>query len=491
MASKILSVSILEGDIDILRLVLGVTNVYTVVGSPERNVDEETLEQATGWADEIRINADLISAEYQWDSFPKVNNRILKQLVTRHGARVLDSRQGARVAFQDQGETIVDAVHRRRVSYLAVNEEDVTKLEQTIVERHRKKIRRVTSLPVALCAAVVQSEEPKKDFMVAWVGLMSTIIVISSPQGDVKIARNIPMGLTHRDLAEDDPKVLESFALKFDRDIMTTLLLYNDTFEEPNCEKFYLLGNEKLTSILKQYPLQSAGDHEEFSLDKLPVRDPVNEAVSAYRLLGNLFAGRGYNLVDPVIIWGQRFDRGYKYATMLLAGCIAATGAWMLLTTPTGSAEKRSIYDGNVRELKEINERLYKLQSKEIELNRFSGWKDFYKNTYTDQPAWSKMFSSLAGDIPGEFVINSLEISPGKKTGVHGWSAFLSGHIKATQWNHGLALLREFGTKVHQSRYFDIVDVQYTPLQDDKNAGPQETSFDFVIKMKLTSQENK
>jgi len=163
----------------------------------------------------------------------------------------------------------------------------------------------------------------------------------------------------------------------------------------------------------------------------------------------------------------------------------------MLLTTPPGSAEKKYTYAGNLRELEEINSSLYQLESKKIELQRFSGWKDFYKNTYTNQPAWSKMFSSLAKDIPGEFVINSLEIFPGKTTGIHGWSCILSGHIKATQWNRGLALLREFGTKVHQSHYYDIVDVQYTPLEDDKNAGSQETSFDFVIKMKLTPQENK
>ena len=163
----------------------------------------------------------------------------------------------------------------------------------------------------------------------------------------------------------------------------------------------------------------------------------------------------------------------------------------MLLTTPFGSSEKGEIYTANVRELEEINSRLYQLESKEIELKRFSGWKDFYKNTYTNQPAWSKMFSSLAKDIPEEFVINSFELFPGKKTGIHGWSCILSGQINATQWNHGLALLREFGSNVHQSHYFDIVDVQYTPLEDDKKSGPQETSFDFVIKMKLSSQENK
>jgi Tfp pilus assembly protein PilN len=163
----------------------------------------------------------------------------------------------------------------------------------------------------------------------------------------------------------------------------------------------------------------------------------------------------------------------------------------MLLTAPFGSSEKGEIYAANVRELDEINSRLYQLESKEIELKRFNGWKDFYKNTYTNQPAWSKMFSSLAKTIPEGFVLNSFELFPGKKTGIHGWSCALSGQINATQWNNGLALLREFGTKIHQSQYFEIVDVQYTPLEEDNTTGSEKISFEFVIKMKLSPQENK
>lgn len=410
MANKILSVSILEDNIDILKLELGVTNAYTVVEEAQFDVDQQTLDRAAQWADEIRINADFPSAEYQWSTFPKVNNRLLKQLVNRQGVQALETRQGARAVFQDQGTTIEDAVIRRKVSYLAVREEDVATLERNLFARHRKKIRWVTSLPVALSAVVVQSEHPNRDFMVAWIGETSTIFVISSPQGDVKIARNIPLGLNCNDLAEEEFHVLESFSQEFDRDIMTTLLLYNDTFEEPNCEKFYMLGNAKLKAVLEQYPLQSAGGHEVFSLDNLSVRALKNNGIGTYHLLGNLFPGRGYNLVDQVILWRQRFDKGYKYASMLLLGCIAATAFWMQLTTPFESSEKGDIYAANVRELEEINSRLYQLESKEIELKRFSGWKDFYKNTYTNQPAWSKMFSSLAKDIPEEFVINSLEI---------------------------------------------------------------------------------
>ena len=491
MAYKILSVSIIEDSIDILRLELGVTNIYGAVDKPQRNVDQKTLEQAALWANEIRINADFPAAEYQWDIFPKVNNRILKQLVTRHAVQALETRQGTRVAFQEQGTTVVDALVKRKVSYLAVNEEDVVNLEQGLFAKHRQKIHRVNSLPVSLCAAVIQSERPTKDFMVVWVGEMSTIFVIGSPTGDVKIARNIPVGLDRDELADDELEVLESFSQEFDRDIMTTLLLYNDTFEDAACEKFYLIGNAKLKSVFELYPSPSIGGHEVFSLDNLPVRGLDDNNTRSYHLLGNLFSFHQYNLVDPVIIWRQRFDRGYKYATMILVGCIVATGAWMLVTTPPGNAEKSDLYAVKTKELEEINNRLYQLESKEIELKRFSGWKDFYKNTYTNQPAWSQMFSSLAKDIPEEFVINSLEINPGKNTGIHGWSCILSGHIKATHWNDGLDLLREFGTKVHQSPYFDIVDVQYTPLEDNKNAGIQETSFDFVVKMKLTSQENK
>jgi hypothetical protein len=238
-------------------------------------------------------------------------------------------------------------------------------------------------------------------------------------------------------------------------------------------------------------PLQSVGGHDVFSLDNLPVRNLKSNSSRAYHLLGNLFPGRGYNLVDPVIIWGQRFDRGYKYATILLICCIMATGAWMVYTTPQGMATNEALYAGKLSELKETNSRLYQLETREIELKRFNGWKNFYKNTYTNQPAWSKMFSSLAAAIPEEFVISSLIINPGEDAGIRGWHCILKGQIKATEWNKGLALLREFGTKFHQLPYFDVVDVQYTPLEDARDTSLEETSFDVVINMKLTPLENK
>lgn len=491
MAYKILSVSISEDKIDILRLELGVTSTYVAKRPPETDVDQKTWEKAAQWADQILINADFPSAEYQWSVFAKVNNRILKQLVTRHGMQALESREGARVGFKDQGPVTVDGLVKRKVSYLAVNEEDVGNWEEQVFAKYRKKIRRITSLPVALSASVVQSEKPQQDFMVAWVGEMSTIFAISSPHGDIKVARNIPVGLDRGDLAEDEDAVLESFAREFDRDIMTTLLLYNDTFEEPACQNFYLLGNEKLAAIMERFPLGSTGEHNLYSLDHLPVRGLHGNDLRAYHLLGNLFNTQQYNLVSPSIIWGQRFDKGYTYATALLAAGIFAVGAWMVLTTPAERGKYPQTYSAKQAELKEINNRLYRLQAQEIELNRFSGWKDFYKNTYTNQPAWSHLFSSLAAAIPEEFVINSFEITPGKKTGLHGWTCLLEGHIQATHWNDGLALLREFGARIHQSPYYEILDVQYTPLDDDKNAGNQETAFDFVIRMKLTPQENK
>lgn len=489
MANKILSVSIVEEKINIFKLDQGMMHTYTPVAPAQFDVDKETLVNAAQWADEIRINKDFPSAEHLWSPFPKVANRILKRLVARHATQTMEVAGGVRVAIQNQGPMISEGLNKNKVSFLAVQETGISEWEKKTFGKYYKKIHLITSLPVALAAAVIQSESPKNNFMVVWPGELSTVFVVSTPEGDVKVARNIPVGMDNQELDENDPESSERFTQDFDRDIMTTLLVYNDMFDDHVCENFYLLGNEKFQSICRQFPLQSVADNGMYQLNNLPVRGSVRADKHYYHLLGNLFTAR-YNLVDPSIVWEQRFDRGYKYACFVLISCIATAGVWMVYSMPEAGAEKSSFFATKKNELEVINTRLYELEQHKIKLKRFDGWKNFYKNTYTNQPAWSSMLSSLAVNIPKEFVINSFDIRPGKGKGVHGWDCNLDGHINSIQWNEGLALLRQFGSQIHRSPYYRIVDIQYNPLGDDKQAGSQVSSFNFVIKMELLPQEN-
>jgi hypothetical protein len=487
VAFKILSVSFLEDTIDILKFEQGIRNTFVAVGESQRNVDQKTLDKAAKWADQIYINALFPAAEYRWNEYPNVNNRNLKQLVYRHATHYLDTRGGVRVDFQDQGKTMVDALEKRRVSSLAVREGEVAQLEKEVFAKYRDKIQRIVSLPVSLCNGVVLSDKPSKDFMVIWVGGNSIIFAISSSTGDIKIARNIPLSMDIDDMDENDR---EDMARELDRDIRTTLLLYNDSFDDAACSKFYFLGNQKLREIFAAYPFDIVGQHETFSLDNLPIRNLKKDDDQAYHLLTNLFPGNGYNLVDPAIVFGQRFDRWYRYAGLLLVGTLILTGSWLVLTAPPGTASNNMAFQEKKAELQKVESELYALQKKEIELKRFSGWENFYKNTYTNQPAWAKMFSSLAADIPKEFVVKSVEISPGTGKEVHGWQCLLTGQMKATEWQKGLDLLRDFGTKFHRSPYVDVVDVKYTPLEEERGTGPEKTLFDVVIQMTLTPQKD-
>ncbi len=485
MSLKVLSVSILDDSIDILKLEQGIRNSFVAKGEVLRGVDKKSLDKAAGWADRIYINGLFPGAEYRWSEFPDVSNRNLKQLVYRHATQYLETRAKVRVDFADKGKIIVDSLEKRLVSSLAVTEEDVSRIEREVFSKYRHKIHRITSLPVALCNAVVSSERPKDDFMVVWVGEKSLVYAISSPEGDIKVARNIPISMDFDHLDELD---MEKVSNEFDRDIMTTLLLYNDNFENPACSSFYLLGNPKLSNIFEKFPLGSVGQYGKYALDHLPVRNlPVKDSW-AYYLLGNLFSGNGYNLVDKTITWGQRFDSWYRYAALLLIGCFIFAGTWLLLTAPQSRVSNESFYAEKKEELVKVNEQLYALQQDEIELKRYSGWDNFYKNTYTNQPAWSKLFSSLAAEIPKEFVFSNVEISPGNSKGVHGWQCILTGRIEATEWQTGLNLLRDFGTKFNRSPYADVVDVQYTPMEENRGSNLEETSFDVVIQMILTPQ---
>ena len=491
MANKILSVSILDDKIDILRLEMGMLNKYSVVEEIKRDVGRDVLLKAAKWADKININTDLPSADHYWNVFPNVNKRQLKQLVERHAVKTLGTRSSVRFGFRSHGLVTVDGVDKNEVSYLAAESSDVVGWERKTFHKYYKKICHVTSLPVALASAVVQSEHPKKDFMVVWAGKISSVFAISSSQGDIKVARNIPVGIDFKDDSViDREEILESFAQEFDRDIMTTLLLYQDTFAQQSCEGFYFFGNQNLEAFFEPYSLKSAGGHEVFGLDNLPVRGLGKADKQAHYLLGNLFS-HSYNLVDPAIIREQQFDASYRYASIVLLACIVAAGSWMASGTPSSGIEKKNDFESKTSKLAIITDKLYTLENKKIQLKRFSGWKNFYKNTYTNQPAWSQMFSSLAEIIPDQFVIDTFELVPGKNSGVHGWQCMVKGRINAVHWNDGLALFRLFGNRIHQLPYFEIIDVEYTTIDDKQNAASQKTSFDFSIKMKLTPQENK
>ncbi len=498
MAIKTLTVSFLEDRIDLLKVEQGVTYTFTALDRIQTDVNQETLDRAARWADQIFINSDFPSAVYQWASFPKVQYRHQIQLVARHASKILDAPEGVRVAFQDEGTVLEKGVPKRRIAYLAVPENEVARLENDLLGRFKQKIVRVTALPVALAAAVVQAEHPDGDFMIIWIGEMSTIFAVSSAQGDVRVARNIPVGLKRHELPEE-PTRREEFSKELDRDITTTLLLYGDRFGQQKCEKFYFLGNRHLQEILEEFPLKSVPKANSWHGIPSPlIQREKTIGPESEHLLGTLFVRRSFNLVDRSIIWGRRFEKGYRLSLTALTVMIIAALAWMFMVAPPTGEDQRAAYELKKEELQRVNRELYRLEEKQIELKRYGGWRDFYKNTYINQPAWAKMFSSLAATIPEQFVIKRFRIMPGEGEGVHGWSCVMEGHIKVDNWNDGLELLRTFGASIHQTPYFDIDDIKYTTLEggDEKKekesgSGPDDglEEFDFEIRMKLTALE--
>ncbi len=503
MAIKTLTVSFVEDRIDLLKLEQGVTYSFSALDGVQTDVDQLALNAAARWAEQIFITGDFPSAVYQWASFARVPYRHQIQLISRHAAKLLDAPEGLRVAFQDEGNILDKGVPKRRVAYLAVPENEVSRLENDLLGRYKRKIVRITTLPVALAAAIVQAEHPEEDFMIIWVGEVSTIFAVSSAEGDVRVARNIPVGLSRSGMA-GEPALREEFSRELDRDITTTLLLYGDLFGQQKCARFYFLGNRELESILEDFPLQSvARANSVYGIPRPLIQRQDTIAQESEHLLGNLFVRRSFNLADRSIIWGRRFEKGYRLASTALKVMIIAALAWLFLVAPPIGEDQRAAYQDKKAELEKLNQTLYRLEEKQIELNRYGGWRDFYRNTYINQPAWAKMFSSLAATIPEEFVIKRFTIKPdkGKEEGVHGWSCLMKGHIKAANWNEGLELLRRFGAAIHHTPYFDIDDIKYTTLEDankknattaDQATGDDETEeFDFEIRMKLTSLEKK
>lgn len=486
MATKILCVSLVQDKIDLLRVEKRV-NTYRALGQPTRGADENALGRACRWADEILLNSEFPAAAYRWATFPKVQKRYLTNIIKRDAVSVLDVPGGTRVAFKAIKDVVEEGVTKRYLSYVAVSEDEITQLENELFAKYVYKIKSITTLPVALCAALIQTQKPDDNFMLIWVGENTTVMAICSPTGEIYVARHIPVGFTQEGIA--DPAYMERFSDEVRRDIASTTLFHTQSFPNTDCQKYYMIGNVYLQNIFSEFPIPELSDQIHFGLPHSPISGlqdaNVNEAA---HLVGSLFCQKEFNLVDPRILLNKTIERVVKTAIWAVAVLVILAGAYLFRVEPV-SSEKISHFGESSAEYQTLQTEVASVQKDVHELNRFSGWKTFYKNTYKNQPAWNRLFFDLAESIPPKIVVDAFQVTPGKGKEVHGWSTFIKGHIKDQEWNKGLELLREFGANIHRSPHFSVESVDYTPIVEDENSTIANADFEFQINIRLTPQD--
>lgn len=149
-------------------------------------------------ADEIYINGSFPTATFERQNFPRLKKRLLQNLVSRSAQEKAGSTNPLEVRFRVVGSVEEGGATKSQISYVAVEKRDIASL-QAKLQSQFKKVRNISPLPVSLAAVVREQDKPEKDFIVVWVGEESSIISFNSPGGEVKLARNVPVGLPHKE----------------------------------------------------------------------------------------------------------------------------------------------------------------------------------------------------------------------------------------------------------------------------------------------------
>ena len=488
MANNILMVSIIDGKIDLLNLKRHVKS-YQLADQPIFDVDQATLEEKCKKARDIYITSDFPSANYYWGRFPKVGRRFIKEIVVREARQNFGYVGAVRAAFQDVGQTVETGVPKRLLACSVVDHSEVFPIEQEIFGKFQHKISNINTLPTALSAAVSQVERCPGDFMVISVGESSTTMAISSPRGDVKVSRQIPLGFGK----EDDPNDADRCKVLFNeiaKDITNTNLYYLQNFQGSECNLFYMFGNPSLQAAMAKYGADILpGMHFGFSRSPFSSIDKDQAAAWVY-LFGALYCHRNYNLLSPKITLTRNLNLGYRYAMTVIVAGIVGCGLYLYQIDPVGVDRITKYKESNAR-LAISHQEVSDLKRQVNTLNQFSGWKSFYRNTYKNQPAWNTLFSEMANCLPKEIVIETFRIDPGSASrDVRSWNCFFTGRINVKEWDNGLELLREFGAKINRSHNFEITKVRYAPTLDEDNRPTEDIGFDFQVTAQLIPQDS-
>jgi len=251
-----------------------------------------------------------------------------------------------------------------------------------------------------------------------------------------------------------------------------------------------MLGNPILKQALERYgsdtmpPIQLG-----FTNSPLPALD-LDKAAEWVYIFGSLYCHRNYNLLNRQIVITRNFNRGYQFAMISIFLAIIGSLIYLYQVEPV-SADKIAEYRSKNNHLALIQKEVIELQNQVNKINQFSGWGDFYNNTYKNQPSWNSLFSEVAQSQPKEMVIENFRIDPGIDKGVRKWNVVITGHILVPEWKQGLELLRAFGTTIHHSPHFEIEKIKYSPDKEKEEKLADEIGFQFQIDALLKPRDLK
>ena len=442
----------------------------------------EALNTACRKADEICISSELPSALYEWETFPRVAKRYQANLIGQDAKDKTGTGAALQVKWKMLGELAEGGAKKNRVAYIAVQNEDLEPIWNTF-GKYIKKVRSIAPLPVALAAMVSRLDGPQENFIVVGVGEKSSVLTISSPDGVVKMARTIPVGLP-RNTADLDSMERTAFADGLGKELFMTSTFFKQEFREAVPQTLYILGNNNLPEVLGEAPIPGAPADIRFSLAQAPANGiqerQINEQIL---LISNLYLPPDFAFLPESAEKVSTSEILYKVSVAALVLIILGAGVWGIQMYMSGRAKEARIKKlaGDIQNLQMD---ILTVREEVNNLKPFEGWKIFYEETFTQRPAWNMVLSELGLVIPDQVVIDTFSVaSLDRKVLTRSGPrlADLSGKIRADNWEEALAIFRKFGEKLEASPLFDVAAVQYSPqaLEEPRKV------FDFRITIKL------
>lgn len=482
MGNKILCISMIRDTVQYLEVDRQRGGFFPK--SVNTAASSEELMTACNRADEILVNSSFSSAVYDFGAFPKLKRRYLQNLVNRSAQEKHGMASGIEVRFKVGADVLVQELVKSQVASVAVEKEEISSIHNKF-KQHFKKIKIIAPLPLALAAAVSRSEKPADHYALIWFGENSTIISINTADGQVKLARSVPLRLPAEELpsgqeapaaaadqesldlaldqgplgiaaAGDSP--FERFSRELDRELAMTYTFFKQSFRMKSPEELYVLGSSKLEKVLRRYPL-SEEISINFGFSKPPVQgmgaEQINENI---HLLGNLFLGDDINFVPREEYLGRQVDRGLRYAFAGVAALIVLAVVWGA-QIQASKAAVREVYNSRLQERQELQQGIGNLQATIAKLSPIEARKNLYESLYIKQPRWAAVLNELAVNMPSGVVLQRFQVTP---AGDDKWQGKLNGEIRAASWQEGLNVMREFHGKLHASSYFDVRKVDYS-----------------------------
>ena len=443
-------------------------------------VTPETMPELCRWADEIFFSGAFPTALYAWDELPKVGKKYLSALVEKS----VQAKVGSQVVVTTKfySGVPVEEVDRERTPLIAISHQELQPIWQELLP-FKEKIKRIAPLPSGLANLSASLIKVSSSFMVAWVSRRTTEIVVASPEGLVKIARSVPIGLAEGD--DLDGFATERFIVDLGREITTTQTFFKQEFRQAAPAELLLLAGPAVTRGLERFPLNVVG----LSI-RVPESSPFGGVDSTQlgplaHLLGLFDVVEEFNFLPPELVSGRRLKRFYNIAYRILAAGLIGAGCWLFLL----EMEKRQLlqsYHNNLETYNETKERVLALQRDVKSLRPLKGWEQYYNEVYRLRPRWNMLVSELALKVAEDIILDDFLVQPDKKNQNKGvWRSSINGKVRAANWQSGLEQLRSFGSELEASSFFVVVNLNYVPK---KLSAPGARTFSFKMELEVKTE---